>query len=183
MRDDLHHSLPPRSVWRRVVQHAYREMDRPTLPAAIVDAARQEFRRRVSADWLEHLDSEIGRAAAGLFGADLLPSIVDEAERIARSSEEREICEALRASDSKTLADALDSAIANALAQYAVGCIEQVIVRVASERGEFQSAQLRRVLDPALGAATFSAYGQTNASQQDAPANFLEMRLPVRAGV
>ncbi|WP_124496627.1 hypothetical protein [Burkholderia contaminans] len=180
MRDDLHHSLPPRSVWRQVVKHAYREIDRPTLPAAIVDAARQEFGRRVSDSWLEHVDSEIGRAAAGLFGADLLPSIVDEAERIARSSEEREICEALRASDSGTLADALDSAIANALKQYAVGCVEQVIVRIASERGEFQSAQLRRVLMPALGASNFSSSGHAN--EQDSSANLLEMRLPVRVG-
>lgn len=180
MRDDLHHSLPPRSIWRRVVKHAYREIDRPTLPAAIADAARQEFSRRVSDSWLEHVDSEIGRAAASLFGADLLPSIVDEAERIARSSEEREICEALRASDSGTLADALDRAIANARRQYATGCVEQLIVRVAAERGEFQSAQLRRVLIPALGAATFSTLGQSN--EQGASTDLLELPLPIRVG-
>jgi len=96
MRDDLHRTVAAPRHWKRLVQMAARESERPKLPEALRDATLKTLSREIRPEMISRLRDFASTASADMFGAEQVHEFVADLQSRSKSPVERDVCETFR---------------------------------------------------------------------------------------
>ncbi len=156
MRDDLHHSFPLDSPWRRVVQAACGASMGWDIQAKLERAAWSQGSDWVETGWGAELKSALSRPQ-DMFGADPLMAELKSLERrLPSKSAGRALdCASAEVSQGRVGPDLYQRVLRGSNALCAEDGIENAVSRVAMEKGHYQASELRRVLERVLPQCEF----------------------------
>lgn len=148
MRDDLHKSVPPRSLWARVLRLARAEATPEDLREALTLAVRRDAGWTMS-PWGQAFEQALDLGSCDFFAQDKVREELKALMATSPNPQARSTCEialGLLAREDRVPSDFRNLVVETALRVFGEDCVELVSSRVASQFDAHQSALVRRRL-------------------------------------
>ena len=148
MRDDLHKSVPPRTLWARVLRLARAEATQEDLRDALTLAVRRDA-GWIMSPWGQAFEQALDLGSCDFFAQDKVREELKALMATCPNPQARSTCEialGLLAREDRVPSDFRNLVVGTALRVFGEDCVELVSSRVASQFDAHQSALVRRRL-------------------------------------
>ena len=148
MRDDLHKSVPPRTLWAKVLRLARAEASQEDLRDALTLAVRRDA-GWIMSPWGQAFERAMDLRSSDFFAQDKVREELKALMASCPNPQARSTCEialGLLAREDRVPSDFKNLVVGTALRVFGEDCVELVSSRVASQFDAHQSALVRRRL-------------------------------------